>query len=202
MKKLVTIMVTLAVLLVAAFAFGTTLDGKVISGDNPVIGAKVSIKYICNDRVARPLRFHVKTDRNGMFSVGEVTSGTYLVTAFGPDAGFATERVEIADEDVSILLVLRKRDRRIKFGSLVGTIVDSSGLGIKAKVMIMRANNRRNMRRIRALTTMSDRRGNFSFDKLPEGKYVIGACARGVGAVRQRIEVIAGEETKVELILK
>jgi hypothetical protein len=42
----------------------------------------------------------------------------------------------------------------------------------------------------------------FAFENVPEGNYRAMAWARGVGRARADVEVVAGEETEVELTLQ
>ena len=84
-------------------------------------------------------------------------------------------------------------------GRVVGRVVDSNGDAVAdASVQIeMTTRSGRTFK----LDTRTDRRGRFSFDRVPESRGVIRAGKRGVGGDRERLRVKSGETSRVGLKL-
>lgn len=177
----------------------------------PVAGAIVTIQGLDRERGVRPYMQRGETDDNGVIGWRQVPVGRYAVGAVARELGGAREMIGVRNEQVvRVDLTLQGRggrgggDEERGVGSIIGIVTDPDGEAVAgAEVMLMRVINRGERgRQVRNIRIRTDREGLFSFENIPAGDYVIAARARGVGAVRQAIEVVANEATRVRLQLQ
>ncbi|MDP8228448.1 MAG: carboxypeptidase-like regulatory domain-containing protein [Candidatus Electryoneaceae bacterium] len=187
----------------------TVLDAE---GD-PVAGAFVTIVGMDHERRERPYMQRGETGDNGVIGWRQVPQGRYTVTAMARELGGAREVIGVRDEQVVRLeLTLQGRGGRggggdeeeRETGSIIGIVTDADGEAVPgAYIFLMRAPDRENRgRRARHVRTRADREGMFNFEDVPVGDYLIGAVARGIGADREAIEVVADQATRIRLQLQ
>ena len=174
--------------------------GIVIDADgDPVAGAQVMLTQMVRGRGERPFRAETQTDRRGLFEFNRVPAGNYMIAAGAEDLGRARVQIEVADREVThVRLELQGRnDDERGVGAVVGFVQTPDGEGV-AGVRIILTPMRRG--RVRPMTTVSDRRGNFAFVEVPEGMYMVQAIVRG-GYASARLEVVADQRNRVRLVL-
>jgi len=215
MKTKIFILGLLAAVLALGFGANDALAngaiiGAVIDADGePVAGAIVSIKGQARRRGERPFRVRLETNEDGTFGVRDVPAGRYGVTAGARELGMARARVAVQDNEVSnVELQLRGRrggddEERPEPGSVVGQVVNADGEPVAGAIVALVSLERRNHRgRHRGMRTRTAEDGTYSFENAPAGNYRAMAWARGVGRARTDLEVVAGEETEVDLTLQ
>ena len=85
-------------------------------------------------------------------------------------------------------------------GQIIGRVVDVNGDAVADAEVRIEMTHRSG--RTFTLNTSTDRRGHFSFDRVPESRGVIRAGKRGVGRDRARVGVRSGNTTRVGLELQ
>lgn len=78
-------------------------------------------------------------------------------------------------------------------GNIVGTLTESANQQGLSDVVILLEENQK--------VTTTDLRGKFRFDSLPQGTYHVVTQAIGYNSIRQQVEVVAGENLRLELQL-
>ena len=218
MKTKIFILGLLAAVLAMGFAAGDALangaiTGSVIDADGePVAGAIVSIMGQAHQRGERPFRVRLETNENGTFGVRDVPAGRYGITAGAREVGMARVRAAVQDGEVTeVELQLQGRggrgggddEERPEPGSVVGQVVNADGEPVAGAIVALVSLERRNHRgRHRGMRTRTAEDGTYSFENAPAGNYRAMAWARGVGRARTDLEVVAGEETEVDLTLQ
>ncbi len=87
-------------------------------------------------------------------------------------------------------------------GAVTGVVIDADGEPVAgAHVMLMAAERQRGERHFRVRGETNEN-GVFGFRQVPEGRYMIVAMAREVGAAREMIGVRDDEVTRVQLQLQ
>ena len=86
-------------------------------------------------------------------------------------------------------------------GAVTGTVIDADGNPVAGAMVVIRGEMQRRGERPYLNTMQTNDEGGFGFRRVPAGNYMIGAMARGLGGVRQAIEVADGEVTEVGLQL-
>jgi len=215
MKTKIFILGLLAAVLALGFGANDALangaiTGAVIDADGePVAGAIVSIKGQARRRGERPFRVRLETNEDGTFGVRDVPAGRYGVTAGARELGMARARVAVQDNEVSnVELQLRGRrggrggddEERPDPGTVVGQVTNADGEPVAGAMVALRSVDRRH--RGRGFRTRTNEQGMFSFEAVPSGNYRIMAGSRGVGRARGEVEVIAGEESEINLVLQ
>ncbi len=183
---------------------GTVLDAE----GEPIEGAVVTIEQIVNNRRERPFRARAVTNENGVFGWREVPQGRYVVTAAARGHQRNSLRTTVRNDEVTRIRIQLRPLRRGRggdereVGSIAGVVIDAEGNRVaNARVMLMRVVRNRRGRHIRHIAVNTNERGLFRFEDIPVGRYVLVARARGGGVDRERVAVVAGEETEVELQL-
>ena len=203
--------------LIAIFAFGFSginvahaegiVAGVVLDADGEAVaGAHVTLHGMIHERGVRPYREMMETNDEGLFGFEEVPAGRYLVQAGAPDLGRDSETIEVNDNEqtnVELRLQGHREREEVETGSVVGTVIDADGNAVEgAQVVIMQMARGRQGRNIRNLRTLTDANGAFSFDAVPVGNISVAAAARDLGRDVEQIEVVADQETEVELQLQ
>jgi len=210
MKKVFAVLLALSVI----FAFGAnqasaagSIKGSVLAAadDSPVAGAIVVIQGMDMMRGQRPFQQRLQTADDGSFAADEVPVGKYMITAMARELGGKMVRAEVKDgEETDVVIKLGQADRpEIEFGSLIGTVVDADGNAVEgARIMLTTMAHGRNAHHCRALVAKTNAHGAFSLDKVPAGNWVIMAVAGKAGAARDKVEIVANEQTEINLTLQ
>jgi len=167
-----------------------------------------------------------ETDENGAFAFDEVPAGWQPIFV-RHELGGAQSRVEvIADENVEIDLVIGERggdddrggrggrggdddrggrggdddrggrggddDRGV--GSVTGTVSTEHGEPVAGAIVVLDGGRG-------DFQTRTDENGAFGFRPVPAGGHFIEATHRELGIAASRLEVVAGENTEIDLVL-
>jgi len=215
MKKLFVILMVMGALLAigANPAAAGGINGVVLNAaDEAVGGAMVVVSGLDRVRGTLPFVKKLESGDDGKFTVDDVPAGNYVAKACVRGTGLAIVRFEVAENayaDVTLKLSnVGGGDNEMQYGSMVGTVKDADGNAIAgAKVMLVQAAGRGHMRQMKNLNCSTDENGNFAIDKCPVGKYMVNARGpRGLAVCGKacvcRAEVLEGQETDIELVLK
>lgn len=192
-----------------AYADGAVAGVVIDAEGEPVAGAMVTIMAAERVRGERPFRARFETGDNGTFGWREVPAGRYYIHAGAREVGVAREIIGVRDRRVTRLELQladpregregRGENGEIEFGSVVGQVVNADGEPIADAVVTI---SMRIGRRMRPLRMITNERGIFEFERVPAGNGAIMAGVRRVGRVVERIEVVAGEETRLRLVIE
>ena len=138
--------------------------------------------------------FETRTDREGAFAFQRVPIGEWTIRVTMGIENIVEDQFEVAaNENTVIDLVFEDGDD--EFGSVSGSVFTVDGdTVVNASVVIF--NEDRDIFR-----TQTDRNGEFSFERVPVGNYHIIASLEDVGTAEDDIEVIANEETVIDLVI-
>jgi len=85
------------------------------------------------------------------------------------------------------------------FGGLAGRVVDASGNAVPGAAVEVRVHTPSG--HTYTARTHSDRRGRYSFHRVPAGPGVVRAHKQGVGRGRVRGAIIAGQVVRAQIVL-
>ncbi|MFN0057407.1 MAG: carboxypeptidase regulatory-like domain-containing protein [Planctomycetota bacterium] len=156
---------------------GAMLSGVVLADGGPVVGAEVRLS---DEELGRGMQRFLSaqpralTDANGRFSFAGLRPGLFRLQASA--AGFTPAQLEsvetIAEVPQSVEVLLDPSD------PITGRVTDRDGKPIaEVEVRAMPSNRRdsllRNIGMAEGLMTSTDRRGEFTLDRLPAGDYTL-----------------------------
>ncbi len=153
----------------------------------PAAGATVTAYFMHRDSLT------TTTDAAGHFAFDSVRTGEYMVVA--TLAGYLPARREVnvrSGQTANVTLILRVQPTAVVEGLV--TLADQSPVA-RAFVFLGGQNHHGSAR------TMTDSTGHFAFNHVAAGHYMIGASARGLGFVRQEIDVADGQTLDLTLVL-
>lgn len=181
-----------------------SVSGTVTTGDgDPVEGAQIVLMGERNGN-GMPDMQRTESDEEGNFTFDEVDEGNYNISAMAMRLGMAQAQIEVAaGEDTFVELVLGGGggggDDR-EFGSVSGTVSTEDGDLVEgAQVVLMGEMNGNNRPDMYRGETNAD--GEFNFDRVAVGNYHITATMNRQGMAQDDIEVVADENTEVDLVL-
>ena len=140
-------------------------------------------------------RFETQTNEDGAFAFEEVPAGWYVITATSGEL-MAEDRLEVtADENTEVHLVLEGDDDDDGVGSVSGLVTtEDREPAVNADVVIFIGERE-------TLETQTNEDGAFAFEEVPAGRYHIAASFEELAA-EDRLEVIADENTEINLVLE
>lgn len=125
------------------------------------------------------------SQQNGLKAVTQAIKGTGLVARIAPDG----ETIMVRPSSDTA----KSKDSAAAKGKITGQVIDSAtGRGIQGVVVTIPAVPR---------TITTDERGQFSFENLAEGKYILGFKLLGFQSTTQSVEV-QGQSVSVRVTLK
>ena len=207
MKKgwiLITALAVLAILGLSpqdAHAQASIIGQVVDTDDNPVGGAQVMLHQVV-ERGNRPYRAEAETNERGVFEFNRIPAGNYVVSARARGLGGVRAEVGVRDQQqarVRLQLEGRQGGGEREVANVNGIVVTPNGDPVAGAVVTLQPMERQRERQ-RMLRTRTGRDGRFTFENIPEGRYVVTAMVRGGGA-RERIEVAADRRNIVRLVL-
>ncbi len=145
--------------------------------------------------------FWTLTDGEGAFVFGEVPAGWHAISASLGDLA-AEDRVEVvADENSEIFLMLADSSGGgdDEFGSVSGTVTTNDGEPIDHVAIYLWDEG--GERPVGIRRDHSDDEGAFTLREVPFGVFHITAELEGVGVAEDDVEVVAGENTVIDLVL-
>ncbi|MCF7811726.1 carboxypeptidase-like regulatory domain-containing protein [bacterium] len=208
MKKVFLVLIAVTAMLALSFtatdamATGQIVGGVLDADGNGVANAPVMLMQTNAGRGERPYRAETATNERGAFGFDEVPAGGYMVTAMTRELGGARAELRVIDDEVTqvrLVLQCRQEEEDPGVGAVVGMVQTPDGAGVVAARV--RLTPMRRGDRIRPMTTESDRDGNFVFQEVPEGIYMVEAVVRG-GIATTRLEVVAERRNQVVLVLR
>jgi hypothetical protein len=207
MKKGFLVLIAITAMLALSFTANDAIAGQVAGAvfdadRNGVAGVQVMLMQTNMGRGERGYRAETETNERGAFAFDEVPAGGYVASAMTRELGGARVELRVADNGVTrVRLVLQghQQEEDPGVGAVVGMVQTPDGAGIVAARV--RLTPMRRAERVRPLTTESDRRGNFVFQDVPAGIYMVEAVVRG-GLATARIEVVADRRNRLVLTLR
>jgi Carboxypeptidase regulatory-like domain len=148
-------------LIVEVVRFDRDKDG--VGSQTALAGISVKIKGPETD-------LNRKTDKTGTIIVSDLTAGDYEVSASVPDGLTAFEplrKINLAERGCGLVHFSLVVD-----GRLNGRVVNANGLPIPGAEIFLIAADREKYRGHWA-TSYSEENGNYSFDRIPAGRYVL-----------------------------
>ncbi len=194
MKKFVVLLFLALLIGLPAIAqdFGT-VSGRVTT-ENGEPAANANVIMFDNERNM----FQTQTNRIGAFGFDRIPPGNYHIIATLDRLRPAEADIEVfANEETVIDLVLGGGggggDR--EFGSVSGMVTTADGEPAANTHVVLMG------RRGEMFQTQTNENGAFAFERVPVGNYHITAMLDRMQMVEADIEVIANEETVIDLIL-
>ena len=141
---------------------------------------------------------YTKTDKSGGFFMDEVPVGEYVLYVFAQDYFPHKEEIRVAEGETTYTRIILKPV--IEKGSLNGHIYGEelpSGRLIPVKGASLKLVNHGG-----SFESTTDEFGEFLFEHIPEGKYVLYVEADGWRHYKEIVEIRGGEVTYTRIILK
>jgi hypothetical protein len=143
------------------------------------------------------------TDRNGHYAFRDVPIGHYRVVAIkrGYEAG--VQRVTIEKGAIARAHFLLEPITNPHFGSLHGRATDAAtGAPLPGVWVRVAGHDYEWLNDPDRFSTRTDENGEFLFEHLREGTYEVHFAKRGYEPARERVEIVAGMRTEIEVALK
>jgi len=182
-----------------------SVSGTVSTEDGESVeGAQVLLISAMDDN-RRPDIYRAETNAEGEFNFERVAVGNYQITATAMMLGIAQDDIEVAaDENTVVEMVIMGRngdDEPDEVGGVAGTVADADGTPIdRAEIRLMGGMDNQNRHPYQA-RTLSNEEGQYSFENVPAGVFMLSAGKIGFMPFMDEIEVTADEVLEYDFVL-
>lgn len=196
MRHFVSLTVVVMFILAASMVWGSTITGFVLDADSgdPIADARVRVMQRGHDGIHET----AITGDDGSFLFEDVPAGEYHMDAGARGYEMVIADIEVAEDEVFEINFELDPLGELGDASIIGQVIDAETEEPLGNVHLVI--HRRGRPHFQA-RTITDEMGNYVFEHVPAGEYVVNARLRDYEFARQSVEVVEGDPIEVNFAL-